>query len=120
MSREWALTKRAQYLAVYKSGKSWGDGLVWMKALPNGLELSRYGFSITKSVGKAVIRNRVRRLLREAVRMKPLKPGWDMVFVSRPSAATAGYYQLDRSISKLLGRARLLQENNEKSGNRDN
>ena len=91
-----------------------------MKALPNGLELSRYGFSITKSVGKAVVRNRVRRLLREVVRLKSLKPGWDIVFVSRPSAATADYHQLDGSIGRLLGLARLLQDKDEKNGDRVN
>jgi ribonuclease P protein component len=91
-----------------------------MKALPNGLELSRYGFSITKSVGKAVVRNRVRRLLREVVRLKSLKSGWDIVFVSRPSAATADYHQFDESVSKLLGRARLLQYKNEENGSRAN
>ena len=91
-----------------------------MKAVHNGLEVSRYGFSITKSVGKAVVRNRVRRLLKEAVRLKLLKPGWDIVIVSRPSSATADYHQLDGSISRLLDRARLLQDKDEKDGNRDN
>jgi ribonuclease P protein component len=105
-------------VAVYKSGKSWGGDLIWMKALPNGLKLSRYGFSVTKSVGKAVVRNRVRRLLREIVRLKSLRPGWDIVFVSRPSAATADYHQLDGSISRLLGRVCLLQDKDEKNGNR--
>ncbi len=120
MVRSWALTSRAQFLIVYKLGKSWGEEFIWMKALPNGLELSRYGFSVTKSLGKAVVRNRVRRLLREVVRLKSLKPGWDIVIVSRPSAATVDYHQLDGSISRLLGRARLLQDKDEKNGNRAN
>lgn len=120
MSRKWALTTRAQYLAVYKMGKSWGDELIWLKVLPNGLELNRYGFSITKSLGNAVIRNRMRRLLREVVRLKSLKPGWDVVFVPRPIAAGANYHQLEMSVNRLLGRARLLKDKDEKDGSRTN
>lgn len=111
MTKRWALTKRAQYLTVYKSGKAWVDNLVVMKALPNELEFSRCGFSVAKDVGKAVVRNRVRRLLREVVRITSIKPGWDIVFIARPGAANADYYDLKRSIGKLLLRARLISEN---------
>lgn len=87
-----------------------------MKALPNGLEISRYGFSVTKSLGKAVVRNRVRRLLREVARVRPLKAGWDIVFIPRPGVATANYYQLSESVDKLLSKARLLRDKDEKVG----
>ena len=98
-------------MTVYKSGKAWVDNLVVMKALPNELEFSRCGFSVAKDVGKAVVRNRVRRLLREVVRITSIKPGWDIVFIARPGAANADYYDLKRSIGKLLLRARLISEN---------
>jgi ribonuclease P protein component len=111
MTKRWALTKRAQYLTVYKSGKAWVDNLIVMKALPNELELSRCGFSVAKDVGKAVVRNRVRRLLREIVRITPIKPGWDIVFIARPAAVTADYHELKRSIEKLLLRAHLINKN---------
>ena len=98
-------------MTVYKSGKAWVDNLVVMKALSNELEFSRCGFSVAKDVGKAVVRNRVRRLLREVVRITSIKPGWDIVFIARPGAANADYYDLKRSIGKLLLRARLISEN---------
>ena len=104
-----SLTKKAQYASVYQQGKVWANGLVVMKALPTGLSLSRCGISVTKKVGNAVNRNRLKRLLREIIRMKSLRPGWDIVFILRPAAADADYHQLDKTISKLLVRAQLLE-----------
>ena len=108
MRGEEYLTKPEQYALVYNKGRSWISSLVVMKALPNRLGLSRYGFSISRRVGKAVIRNRVKRLLREILRLTPLEPGWDIVFIARLPAATADYANLEKSVKGLLSRAQLL------------
>jgi len=105
------LTKRAQYTLVYRRGKVWATSLVVMKAMPNGLSLSRYGFSVTKKVGKAVQRNRLKRLLKEIMRLQSLKSGWDIVFIARSVAVNADYHQLERAVTKLLARAQLLESN---------
>jgi ribonuclease P protein component len=82
-----------------------------IKAMPNGLSLSRYGFSVTKKVGKAVQRNRLKRLLREIMKLQSLRPGWDIVLIARPVAVNADYHQLERAVTKLLARAQLLESN---------
>jgi len=82
-----------------------------MKAMPNTLNLSRYGFSVTKKVGKAVQRNRLRRLLREIMKQQLLRPGWDIVFIVRSVAVNTDYHQLESSVTKLLTRAQLLESN---------
>jgi len=108
------LTKRAQYTLVYSEGKSWASNLLVMKALSNGLTLSRYGFSVSRKVGDAVTRNRVKRRLREILRITPVKPGWDIVFIARSPAATTSYAELKKTVENLLSRARLLTREDER------
>ena len=115
MKGEEYLTKSDQYALVYNEGRSWVSSLMVMKALPNGLSLSRYGFSVSKRVGKAVTRNRVKRLLREILRLTPLEPGWDIIFIARPVTATTEYAELRKSAENLLFRAQLLVGNYEGS-----
>ena len=113
MGGEHRITRPGQYTLVYDKGSTWADNLLVVKSLPNGLSLSRYGFSVSRRVGKAVVRNRVRRLLREILRSLSLNQGWDIVFIARPPAAAVGHAGLRNSATGLLLKARLLAEEHE-------
>lgn len=102
------LTKKVQYESVYNKGSSWVSNEVVIRVLPNGLDLTRYGFTVSKRVGKAVVRNRVKRLLREIVRQTPLQPGYDVIFMARAPAAEANYSSLGKSVKSLLLQAGLI------------
>jgi len=102
------LTGRREFEAVCSHGRSWSNNLVVLRVLPNDLGPSRYGFAVGKRLGGAVVRNRVKRRLREAVRLTATKDGWDMVFIARQATAGADYHALRRATEELLARAQLL------------
>jgi len=98
-----------QFVRVLRQGHARADGLLMVRALPNGLEVTRFGFSVGKKLGKAVARNRIKRRLRAAARSLPVGEGWDIVVVVRREAAGAPFEKLHHSLSTLLGRAGVLE-----------
>jgi len=80
-------------------------------ALRNDLDYSRFGFSVSKRVGGAVVRNRARRLMREATRLRQamIADGWDVVIIARQPVREANFHRVDRAVEQLLRRARLLK-----------
>jgi ribonuclease P protein component len=104
------LTKPAQYALVYGKGSSLASRFLVLKTLANGLPLSRYGFSVSKKVGNAVVRNRMKRWLREILRATTLKSGRDIIFVVRPAASDTNYWELRQAVCELLSRARLADD----------
>jgi ribonuclease P protein component len=80
------------------------------RSVSNQLEHNRYGFVTSKRVGKAVVRNRVRRRLREGVRALATRPGWDVVISARAAAAQADFHELKAAVASLFARAGILAE----------
>jgi ribonuclease P protein component len=108
MRHKQRLTKRRDFAAVYRKGRALAHPLVVLRLLPNQLPYSRYGFAVSKTVGKAVVRNQVRRRLREGIGTLPVQPGWDIVVIARPKAAAADFHTLRRVTAGLLFRAEVL------------
>ena len=106
--RQLRLRHRKDFDTVFRNGRSWNNDLLVLRTLANNLEHNRYGFVTSKRLGGAVVRNRVRRRLREAVRVLPLRPGWDIVLNAKTAAARADFHALNRAVAHLLTRAGLL------------
>jgi len=107
------LTGKAQFGSVYEKGRSWAAREVVIRVLPNGLDDTRYGLTVSRRVGKAVVRNKVKRRLREILRKLRLAPGWDIIVIARNTAATVDYTTLGRSVETLLVKAGLFAGENE-------
>lgn len=96
LPRAHRLRLRRDFERVFAARRCRHAGPLRIHAVPNGLDHPRLGLSVSRRVGKATVRNRVKRMLREAYRLSrhELPPGIDMVVVVRPHApATLLQYQ---------------------------
>jgi ribonuclease P protein component len=98
------LTQSRDFTRVRRFGRSCGSPLSGLYVLSNGSTELRIGFSVSKRVGKATVRNSVKRRMREAVRhrLPDIRPGQDLVFTARPRSADASYHQIAESVAYLL------------------
>jgi ribonuclease P protein component len=98
--------RRSEYDAVYREGRRRTSREFTVFLRPNGLDISRFGWSIKKALGNAVRRNRIRRRLREMLRLhrQEIAPGWDVVIHPRSSAATAEFSALAQELLKAMPR----------------
>ncbi|MGB2629411.1 MAG: ribonuclease P protein component [Candidatus Acidiferrum sp.] len=102
--REARLVRRSEYDAVYRAGKRRSSSHFTIFVRPNELPLSRFGFSIKKALGGAVVRNRIRRRLREMVRChrQEIPSGWDFVMHPKTSVAKAPLPLLAEELLRLV------------------
>ena len=94
---------------AYGKGKSAATPTLVLYARKNGLDQNRLGLTVGTKVGKATVRNRVRRRVKESYRLREdtVKTGYDLVVVARTAAADARFDQLDRHLGSLLKRLEL-------------
>jgi ribonuclease P protein component len=110
MRRELRLRKRKEFEAVLQKGDVERHRLMVLRTLPNQLAHNRYGFITSRRLGGAVIRNRVRRRLREGIRSLDTRPGWDVVVATREAASRASFHELKSAVVDLFARAGILAE----------
>jgi ribonuclease P protein component len=96
--------RKAEFDAVYRAGKRRSSPHFTVFFRANELPQSRFGFSIKKALGGAVVRNRIRRRMREIVRCHRLEipAGWDIVMHPKSSVARAPFVALSADFLRLL------------------
>ena len=91
------LKKNYEFRRLYDKGRSAATAYIVVYCRKNGSTQNRVGFTVSTKLGGAVVRNRVRRRLREIYRLSldRLSPGFDMVVVARSRCVGAEYAQLE-------------------------
>ncbi|MER3400017.1 MAG: ribonuclease P protein component [Thermoflexus sp.] len=98
---------------VLEEGRSWSNDLLRLKAAPNALGITRVAvIAGRRALGKAVRRNRAKRLLREAARLHlhEIRPGWDLVLIARPGLVGRKRQDAEAALLEALRHLGLLRE----------
>ena len=115
MNRSYSLKRHKDFRYTYRSGKSVSSrlfSLIWAR---NRLDAVHIGFSVSKKIGNSVQRNRAKRRLRACVTplLDSIRKGTNLIVVARPEVLTVPFAEMQKQMSELLKRARLLEEKNE-------
>lgn len=113
MKKQYRLRHPQDFARLREQGRSVRHPYIILSMLPNDLPHNRYGIITGKRVGNAVKRNRVRRLIRESVRLlhDRLKPGYDVVIIARHESVGQPYTAIQEAVYQLFLRVNLVEEN---------
>jgi len=106
------LKKNSDFRRLYSRGKCSVNSYMAVYCRRNGVGVNRLGYTVSTKLGHAVLRNRIRRRLREIVRLRTpeLKSGWDIVIVARRRCVNADYHKMDAAFLRACGELGLLKE----------
>jgi ribonuclease P protein component len=112
MKRAVTLKENYEFRRLYQRGASAADRCMVLYCRKNRLGRNRYGFTVSVKLGKAVVRNRARRRLREVCRLNApaLVRGYDIVAVARSRTATAPFSELNAAYLRLAGKLGLAEK----------
>ena len=109
--KENRLKNKRDFDIVFKEGKGYKEDFLFLKARNNNLEFSRFGIVVGKKVSnKAVVRNKIKRRLREILKRKidKLEKGVDIILITLPGIEKQEFKNLERRIEKILKKAELI------------
>ncbi|MCK8060849.1 MULTISPECIES: ribonuclease P protein component [unclassified Fusibacter] len=98
------LKKNEEFKTIYKRGKSHVGAYLVLYSVKNDTDAKQFGITVSKKVGNAVNRNRIRRLVKEAIRLNDsmIPVGYDYVIVSRVRATKASYQDIEKNLLYLV------------------
>ncbi|HSO13577.1 MAG TPA: ribonuclease P protein component [Anaerolineales bacterium] len=110
MQRRFRLTRSEDFKRVRRSGKSYAHPLVVLIVQKSEHPRVRVGVAAGRTIGTAVLRNRTKRLLREAMRtlIPNIASGLDLILIARPGLVPASLEDTQQALLNLLERAKIL------------
>jgi ribonuclease P protein component len=112
MNKEERVRKNSHFRYIYNRGKSLSNSSLVMYITKNNKNLNRIGISVSKKVGKSVVRSRVKRLIKESYRNNKqlFKKGYDIIYIARVGTSKLKYDDFQKSILNLGNRSGLIKE----------
>ena len=106
-----SLKNNYEFRRLYAKGQSARSPLMVVYCRRNKVQKNRLGITVSTKIGKAVVRNRIRRRLKEIYRLQEekIQPGYDVVLVARTRSRYAPYRALERDFARLAEKLKLLK-----------
>ena len=106
------LSKNSEFRAVYRRGRSFSNSILVLYVFKNykNKDINRLGISVSKKIGCSVVRNRVKRLIRESYRLNKsrFKTGYDFIFIARTTINGSSYLEIEKNLIDLLNKFKLV------------
>jgi ribonuclease P protein component len=111
MKQKYRLRRNSDFQRVRRIGQFYASPFMALAFLRNELDYTRFGFVVSKRLGTAVQRNKIKRRLREVTRLRTaqIKPGFDLIFIAKPPISRASYTEIEQFVVNLLKRSDLLE-----------
>ena len=107
-----SLKENFQFRRLYRRGKSEAGPFVAVYCQRNGMDINRLGITTGGKLGKAIVRNRIRRRIKEAYRLsgKQMKRGYDIVVVARHRSVKTDYHHIESDLLNCLKKLGIMSE----------
>jgi len=104
------LSKTSEFKKVFSEGRRIEGKNLTIFTLKNDYNFNRPGIIVKKETGKAVVRNKIKRRLREAFRLinKKLSPGYDIIMLAKINIRESGYFEICHDLESLFNKGKLF------------
>lgn len=118
MEKVYRLRSNMEFKKVYNGGKSYWNRNLVLYVRKNDMGNTRVGYSITKKIGNSVVRNKIRRRMKEVYRLKfdGVKSNYDLIFIPKRNVTDISYRDLESAMLHILKIAGVLKEQSGKNG----
>jgi ribonuclease P protein component len=113
-TKQQRISTRAEFQKILKNGKKASDGFFRIAIILNPNQNNpKLGIIVSKKIGSAVKRNRIKRVVREIFRLNQTKiiSGTNLVVIAKPDCVNKTYQEIEKSLIKLLDRTTGIQKN---------
>ncbi len=110
MKNEERIKRNSHFRYIYNRGKSISNDVLVLYTLKNNINSNRLGISVSKKVGNSVVRNRVKRLIKESYRLnkESFNKGYDFIFIARQKASLADYKKIQGAMKHLMKKTGIM------------
>lgn len=111
LKKENRLKKNSQFSYIYKHGQTKHTSILSLSFVKTQYKPFKVGFTVSKKIGKSVVRSKVKRRLREAFRLliDNVNENYNYVFIARPGIEKVSFLEIKDAIFELLEKAKLFK-----------